>query len=166
MNLQVIGERSGAPRTCGSCRYWSEMLAKCDGGGPVQAMCLGKGSLAHQHTTERQSCEAWASGHLGAVDTPDEEPPDYEDDDAIQAARSAAGCRTCSECVGDPHHWIEHCDDPGEPDPFVGYVCKHCEARADICDECSVAIYPMTGVDRCAECTANGDSVLEPGEPG
>jgi len=101
------------------------MLTMADGGGPVKAMCLSKGPLANQYTTERQHCEAWASGHLGAVDTPDEEPPDYESADAVQAARAAAGCRTCSECVGDPHHWIEHGDDPELRIALCGYAGEH-----------------------------------------
>ncbi len=26
--------------TCMGCKYWSEMIAGCDGGGPVKAYCL------------------------------------------------------------------------------------------------------------------------------
>ena len=80
--MNFSGERDGRPRTCGSCRFWSEMLAKSEGGGPVQAMCLASGAnegpLRGQYTTERQTCESWASGHLGSVDSPGEEPPDYD----------------------------------------------------------------------------------------
>lgn len=91
----LIGERDGAPRTCGSCRYWSEMLAKAVGGGPVQAMCLAReGELRGKYTTERGTCKAWASGHLGAVDTPDSEPPDYENEPGEQAPGTAGKART------------------------------------------------------------------------
>ena len=40
-------------------------------------------------------------------------------------------CRRCSECVGCEHHWIE------DPTPEHDYVCKHCEAKGDMCLECS-----------------------------
>lgn len=52
-------------------------------------------------------------------------------------------CRRCSECRGENHHWIEHCDDPAEvAEPFVGYICKHCDARAEMCDACDGADEP------------------------
>lgn len=67
-------------------------------------------------------------------------------------------CRRCSECEGAEHHFLEHCDDPaatpaGE-EPFAGYICKHCEQKADMCDECSGPIWPHTGQTVCADCTA------------
>ncbi len=59
---------------------------------------------------------------------------------AALAKRKArkVGCRRCSECEGENHHWIEHCDDPAEvgENAFVGYVCKHCDARVEMCDSC------------------------------
>lgn len=67
----------GETRTCAGCRYWSEMIARCEGGGPVVAWCLAQtGPLRGCYTSGRQTCEAWASGHLGAIDDPGE-PPDY-----------------------------------------------------------------------------------------
>ncbi len=66
-------------------------------------------------------------------------------------------CRRCSECVGQEHHFLEHAAEPeGDDDSmwFAGYVCKHCEAKADICDGCDGPIYPITGASQCPECDA------------
>jgi len=64
----------GETRNCAGCRFWSEMIAQCHGGGPVQAMCLSDdGPLAGKYTSGRQTCSAWKSGHLGAID----DPPNY-----------------------------------------------------------------------------------------
>lgn len=64
----------GETKNCKGCRYWSEMIAQSVGGGPVQAMCLSDtGTLKRKYTAGWQKCEAWASGHHGAID----EPPDY-----------------------------------------------------------------------------------------
>lgn len=53
--------------------------------------------------------------------------------------------RRCSECAGN-HHWIEHCPDPEFDKDRIsmamlavgveaGYVCKHCDAWAEMGDE-------------------------------
>lgn len=64
----------GETRDCRGCRYWSEMVAQSIGCGPVQALCLAAaGPLSGKYTTGRQTCAAWKSGHLGAVD----DPPNY-----------------------------------------------------------------------------------------
>ena len=74
----------GEKKNCGGCRFWSEMIAQSIGCGPVEALCLsGSGSRAGKYTTERMTCEAWKSGHLGAVD----DPPDYGKE--VQAAYEA-----------------------------------------------------------------------------
>lgn len=63
--------REGRPKTCGSCRYWSEMIAKAEGGGPVKALCLSAGGeFAGKYTTTSRTCAVWQSGHLGAIDDP------------------------------------------------------------------------------------------------
>ena len=62
----------GETINCGGCRFWSEMIARSYGG-PVEAMCLGKGPLKGKYVTARQTCNGWKSGHLGAVD----DPPNY-----------------------------------------------------------------------------------------
>ena len=62
----------GETRNCGGCRFWSEMIARSIDG-PIEAMCLGEGPRKGKYTTERQTCDGWKSGHLGAVD----EPPNY-----------------------------------------------------------------------------------------
>lgn len=53
------------------------------------------------------------------------------------SAQPSSPCRRCSECRGENHHWIEEV-----AEPFVGYVCKHCDARAEMCDACSGAVEP------------------------
>lgn len=63
----------GQTKDCAGCRFWSEMVAKCKGGGPVLAMCLSDGPLASKYTPRWQTCTAWKSGHYGAVD----DPPNY-----------------------------------------------------------------------------------------
>ena len=58
-------------------------------------------------------------------------------------------CRQCSECDGD-HHWLEHCDDPEDGgSDWCGFVCKHCDARREACDECGG---PLSGDGPCAQC--------------
>jgi hypothetical protein len=74
----------------------------------------------------------------------------------------AEACRRCSECVGAEHHWLDHVTYPGQDDgegstyetEFVGFICKHCETVAVLCDECDGPIYPITGASVCADCTA------------
>jgi hypothetical protein len=69
----------GETRDCKGCRFWSEMIARAQGGGPVEAVCLsGTGSRAGQYTTGRNTCEAWESGHLGAIDEPGTDGTQYE----------------------------------------------------------------------------------------
>lgn len=63
----------GETGNCMGCRYWSEMLARSYGG-PVEAMCLsGTSPFTGKYTTPGTTCDAWRSGHHGAVD----EPPNY-----------------------------------------------------------------------------------------
>lgn len=70
----------GETKDCRGCRFWSEMIARAVGDGPVQALCLGDGKFAGKYVAGRQTCDAWKSGHLGAVD----DPPDYGE--AVRAA--------------------------------------------------------------------------------
>lgn len=63
----------GETKNCAGCRFWSEMVAQSIGCEPVEALCLSDGSKRGKYTTERMTCEAWKSGHLGAVD----DPPNY-----------------------------------------------------------------------------------------
>lgn len=52
-------------KTCESCRYWSDRVARQDGTGPLQALCLPQsgGIFAGEYVTGRQSCDAFADGH-------------------------------------------------------------------------------------------------------
>lgn len=74
----------GETRNCKGCRYWSEMLAQaggsCDG---VEAMCMNPDSpKRNRYTPGHDSCSAWASGHMGAVDEPGDDPSRYEQEEA------------------------------------------------------------------------------------
>ena len=64
----------GETKNCAGCRFWSEMVAQCVGGGPVTALCLvDSGRYAGKYTAGFNRCASWKSGHYGAVD----DPPDY-----------------------------------------------------------------------------------------
>ena len=65
-------------KNCESCRFWSELVAKGAVGGGTEALCLASGPRAGAYTTASTTCEAWKSGHLGAVDDPHEDPARYE----------------------------------------------------------------------------------------
>jgi hypothetical protein len=68
----------GETRNCKGCRYWSEMIAQAVGGGPVQAICLCPTSAARgTYMSGHRTCAQWASGHLGAVDDPRQDPTRY-----------------------------------------------------------------------------------------
>ena len=61
----------GETRNCKGCRYWSEMLARSEGGGPVQAACLNnKSPNRSKFTSGTVTCDQWEAGDLGAVDSP------------------------------------------------------------------------------------------------
>lgn len=62
----------GETKNCAGCRFWSEMIAKCDGGGPIEAYCLGNGKNRAKYVTGRMTCDSWKHGELGAVDQPGE----------------------------------------------------------------------------------------------
>ena len=64
----------GETKNCAGCRFWSEMIAKCEGGGSVEALCLAAGGpFSGKYVRARHKCGKWKSGHLGAVD----DPPNY-----------------------------------------------------------------------------------------
>lgn len=67
----------GETKNCKGCRYWSEMLARYEGG-PMQAVCLSGGEMNGKWKSENQTCSAWASGHDGAIDEPGSDPQRYE----------------------------------------------------------------------------------------
>jgi hypothetical protein len=81
-----VSHRSyGETRDCKGCRYWSEMIAGCNGGGPVKALCLAPKPAPNygQYMPPWGKCAAWASGHLGAVDEPGQDPRAYDFENAI-----------------------------------------------------------------------------------
>jgi hypothetical protein len=60
-----------ATQLCGSCRFWSEMIADAING-EVQALCLNlKSPFRQKFRTAVQRCNAWKDGSHGAVDSPD-----------------------------------------------------------------------------------------------
>jgi hypothetical protein len=58
------------PQKCGTCRFWSEMIARAYGAGPIEALCLAEGPKGGKYTRETATCSAWKSGHYGAIDSP------------------------------------------------------------------------------------------------
>lgn len=64
-----------------------------------------------------------------------------------------SACPACGECEGNHHFSESGLQVPESGEPF--FECKHCEAKAHICEECEGPIYPITGATICAECTAN-----------
>jgi hypothetical protein len=60
---------------CLDCWFWSDMIAKCDGAGPVQAMCLNRESRNHlKYTVSQVTCDKWEDSLNGfRVDSPGEE---------------------------------------------------------------------------------------------
>lgn len=71
----------GKTRDCRGCRYWSEMIAFAQGG-PIKALCLGPKDKAPQgeYKAGHESCrDGWASGHLGAIDEPGQDPRVYDE---------------------------------------------------------------------------------------
>jgi hypothetical protein len=59
------------PKTCRTCRYWSERCAKAIDGGPMEALCLESHSpYASQYTIGNESCDRWAENTYGAIDDP------------------------------------------------------------------------------------------------
>lgn len=70
-------------RRCDTCSAWSELIAKSEGGGPVQALCLKPDSpMAGQYTTGRTGC------HQHTTD------PAFADHPSGRAPRQ--GCPTCA----------------------------------------------------------------------
>lgn len=62
-------------RTCETCRYWSDMLAMAQGGGPVRAVCLSAMSpMAGQWMAGAQTCKDWETSFYGVIDEPGGEP--------------------------------------------------------------------------------------------
>jgi hypothetical protein len=60
-------------------------------------------------------------------------------------------CRRCTECLGEDHHWLPWLPDFDESgDPFV--PCKHCDARANLCEDCFEAPASPPAGDRCEDC--------------
>jgi len=68
------------------------------------------------------------------------------------APAPVTGCRRCLECAGQAHHWITsmpECPEGGEP--FI--ACKHCDARASLCDDCGEGpVWPSSNGGLCEEC--------------
>lgn len=74
MNHRTYGESPD----CAGCRHWSEMIAMSDDD-TVKAMCIAPtGSPKRlKYTTGSDTCNAWASGHDGAIDEPGSDPERY-----------------------------------------------------------------------------------------
>ena len=68
-------------------------------------------------------------------------------------------CRRCAECVGQDHHWLP----VPEEDSDWFFPCKHCDARAPVCEDCGDEIATVSGI-LCAACDAI-DSDKKAGAP-
>ena len=68
------------PRQCQNCRYWSEMKARVRGGS-LDAVCVApvdpSATQQGQFTNSSQTCAAWRTGILGAIDKPNTDPERY-----------------------------------------------------------------------------------------
>lgn len=69
----------GQTRNCKGCKFWSEMIARAHGGGPVEALCLATGGqYSGKYTVASTRCDKWESGENGAIDEPGYEEPSVE----------------------------------------------------------------------------------------
>lgn len=60
---------------CNTCSAWSELIAKSEGGGPVEALCLNNCSPhSGKYTTGRMGCDHWTNNPAYA-DYPSERAP-------------------------------------------------------------------------------------------
>jgi hypothetical protein len=65
--------RTPGTRTCGDCRYWSEMIAMATEGA-VKALCLAThGPKSQTYTAPADCCAVFARNTLGPIDGP----PDF-----------------------------------------------------------------------------------------
>lgn len=48
-------------RTCGNCRYWSDLMARAYGGKGLEAMCISPTGKSERWTKEKDTCSEWAS---------------------------------------------------------------------------------------------------------
>jgi hypothetical protein len=104
----------GETQDCAGCRYWSEMMAHCSGGGPIKAMCIHPAELKQGKcvfTVGKDTCANWTSGEYGAVDQPGGDPyeelAEEEDDDEDEICSGCSGSgegmydgSTCYKCHG------------------------------------------------------------------
>ena len=77
----------GETRNCSGCRYWSEMLAEVRNG-QLKAICIAP-TEPTKYRSGRESCDSWASGHLGAIDEPGNDPDRYDDEAALRGPDEA-----------------------------------------------------------------------------
>jgi hypothetical protein len=68
---QAITFQRGAKENCESCRFWSELVARAIGAGPIEALCLAGDSPNHENYVRgNDHCQAWKLNNHGAVDDP------------------------------------------------------------------------------------------------
>lgn len=59
---------------CEMCRFWSEMIASCDGAGFIMALCLSsKSPNRMKRTSGGMGCDEWKDAPYGAIDAPGNE---------------------------------------------------------------------------------------------
>jgi hypothetical protein len=74
-------------RRCGSCRYWSDLLAyKAEGSGTMEAVCLSdKSDSRGEYVRKPHFCKHYAVNDLGAVDEPGSDPLRYRRREGAEA---------------------------------------------------------------------------------
>ena len=81
----------GETKDCVGCRFWSEMIAKSNGS-CIQAMCMNSNSdQSGKYKSGHQTCDNWASGHYGPIDSPGEEDEIISLYDEEKSLRSTSG---------------------------------------------------------------------------
>lgn len=64
--------KQGTPR-CASCKWWSDLIARANGAGLIEALCLNpQGSKYRQFTRAAATCAAHQQGP--AIDEPPDDP--------------------------------------------------------------------------------------------
>jgi hypothetical protein len=64
----VCEDRMSKSKSCGNCRYWSEMVAGTNEEGSFGAVCLNDdGPWSGGFTAEEQSCAQWAHNTWGRI---------------------------------------------------------------------------------------------------
>lgn len=110
----------GTTRNCYGCRFWSEMIARCDGGGPVLAACLAQTAGGIHYRPGTYSCNLYQEGSLGAIDDPGGNPYEEEIDPRAAEFAAIAMSAPCIACGSYSPHTDEQADRCGRAKVAMG----------------------------------------------